>query len=78
MHKNQIMDYKNKYSIYSADEFNNLDKSLFHSNIRWSVDNSKFIVEWVGTPLKSFLTHSEALTLMQHPDWLFEDKKLLD
>lgn len=65
---------ENKYSIYDADMFNDLDTSLFHSNIRWSVDGSEFIVEWKDTPLNSFLTHSEASEIMRQPEWVYEEE----
>lgn len=69
------MDTKNnKYSIYNANEFNGLDTSLFHLNIRWNIDDSQFIVEWKDTPLNSFLTHSEALEIMKQPEWVYEEE----
>ena len=59
-----------KYTIYDASEITNIDTSKITSNIRWSIDGSKFIVEWITTPENEYLTHKEALIEMGKPEWI--------
>lgn len=58
-----------KYTIYDASEITNIDTSKIASNIRWSIDGSKFIVEWINTPENEYLTHDEARLIMASPEW---------
>lgn len=65
------MDIKNnKYSIFNSDELTGLDLSKITSNIRYSIDGSKFIVEWIDTPENEYITHDEALKLMATDEWV--------
>ena len=57
------------YTIFDATEITNIDTSKITSNIRWSNDGSKFIVEWITTPLNDYMTHKEALVEMSKPEW---------
>lgn len=59
-----------KYTIYDVSEITNIDPSKIASNIRWSIDGSKFIVEWIDTPENEYITHDEALKLMATDEWV--------
>ena len=59
-----------KYSVFNADELNGFDVSKISSNIRYSIDGSKFIVEWIDTPENEYITHDEALKLMATDEWV--------
>ena len=58
-----------KYTIFDASEITNIDPSKITSNIRWSIDNSKFIVEWITTPENDYITMEEARLIMASPEW---------
>lgn len=69
MQQNQIMDTR-KYTIFNANEINDIDPSKIASNIRWSVDGSKFIVKWITTPENEYITHEEATLILDSPEWI--------
>lgn len=59
------------YKVYRASEYNSIDKSKVTSNIRWSLDDSQFIVEFIELPDPSVttLSLSEANNLMGTKSW---------
>lgn len=58
-----------KYTIYDASKINEIDPLKITSNIRWSIDKSKFIVEWTTTPENDYMTMQEARLIMNTPEW---------
>ena len=62
------------YKTYPASQYDSLDLSLFHSNIRWSVDQSQFLVEFLTPPHGNTvtLTKDEARELMMTDEWYFD------
>lgn len=61
-----------KYTIFNSSEINDVDTSKIASNIRWSIDGSKFIVKWTTTPENDYITHEEAMLIMATPEWTEE------
>lgn len=62
------------YKIYPASQYDNLDLSLFHTNIEWKLDQTQFIVQFNNVPEDGdYLTHEEALAqVYQNPEWGYE------
>lgn len=61
----------NIYKVYNASEYDSLDLSRFYTNIRWSLDDSQFIVEFREVPHGNTVTLSkeEAVLLMGTDKW---------
>jgi hypothetical protein len=59
------------YKVYPASQYDSLDMSLFHSNPKWSLDQSQFLVEFKEKPHGNtiVLTHQEALELVKNSEW---------
>lgn len=62
------------YKIYQASKYDDLDLSLFHTNIEWKLDQSQFIVQFHNVPEdEDYLTHDEALVqVYQNIEWGYE------
>lgn len=58
------------YTIYDASMINQIETSKTTSNIRYSNDGSKFIIEWNNTPDDVYITHVEAIIEMMKPEWV--------
>ena len=77
------MDYNNKqYFVLPVDmltqlDFNSLEDTSYET-VRTSVDGTMAIVEYKGQIqfMGTYLTHQEALALMQTPEW-YTDTELL-
>lgn len=59
------------YKIYSSEEYDSLDKSLFTTNILWNVDQTECLVEFKVKPKDepSLLNHDEALAIVSTSAW---------
>lgn len=61
-----------KYKIYPSSSYGDLDLTKFEENIRWSLDNTKFIVEFINEPdnYDGVLTQPEARQIMITSEWV--------
>jgi len=59
------------YQVYEADEIDNIDMALYQDNVRWNVDSTQFILEYMDVPeiMVGKLTYEEALSLMATDSW---------
>ena len=65
----------NKYKIFEAKDINivNADDFIFdQGSIRWSIDRSKFILEYNVDAVDDFMSHEEACEITLTSEWYIE------
>lgn len=69
------MDINRIYTVYNTSDVNDVPIQKITNYIRYSVDNSQLIVEWIDTPPNGtiVMTHQEAVDLMNTPNWIIDD-----
>lgn len=63
------------YSVHPALESNSVPQDKIANVLRYSLDGTQFIVEWLQTPDPSVVTlnHTDALNLTRTSDWAITD-----
>lgn len=59
------------YTVFNASDSNDITVQKIANFIRYSLDETQLIVEWIGAPPEDVivLTHEEAVRLMSTPEW---------
>lgn len=60
------------YKVYKSEDYDSLDLSKFYSNIRWSLDGTQFIAEFIEKPHGNTVTmnRDEAVAFTNNEQWI--------
>lgn len=69
------MGIDHSYSVHPASQSNSVPQDKIANVLRYSLDGTQFIVEWLQTPDPGVVTlnHTDALNLMRTSDWTSTD-----
>lgn len=65
------MDINRIYTVYNTSDVNDVPIQKIANYIRYSLDGTQLIVEWIDTPPSEVTTidHQTALNLITTPEW---------
>ena len=74
------MDINRIYTVYNTSDVNDVPIQKIANYIRYSLDGTQLIVEWLDTPPDDVVVidHETALTLMSGISWTSPDEDYLD